>query len=269
MIMTSTISTTDQSTGGTSADSNERLLQQIENLDIQSSQKNNSHGGGGTTSSVATADLLDILEQDMSSKKNNQRSKNEYSSGDDNITNKSNNRRPLTRRYSGYNSGDSSIEGSFTSKLLGGYTDLLDDTDNNNDIAGEEKVDTHITEEEEFIPSILDDHSAIKKSTNNNNYAASTTNSSGKSSSDIEIYATTPTKTKDGSSLNNYQKSNKSPYNSSDNSSKAHHMAPLGKHIMWLYLTVTVLVLFRVLQLQLLFYFNLLGRNKTLQLLEV
>ena len=105
MIMTSTISTTDQSTGGTSADSNERLLQQIENLDIQG-------GHDQQTTSVATADLLDMLEQDMSNKVT-KRSNNEYSSGDDN----NNNRRPAQRRYSG-----SSIEGSFTSKLLGGYT---------------------------------------------------------------------------------------------------------------------------------------------------
>jgi len=241
MIMT--VSTTDQSitsAGNTSADSNERLLQQIENLDLASSQNNNSHGG--TTTSVATADLLDMLEQDMSSKATKRNKNNDGttypSSGED--------RRPAQRRYSG-----SSIEGSFTSKLLGGYTDLLDDDDNDTDNGGDDQADTHVAEEnssEEFIIPSIDD-SAIKKSTNN--YYAASTNSSGKSSSDIEISSSdieiyaTPTKTKDGSL--NYQKSNKSPYNSSDNSSKAHHMAPLGKHIILVVL------------------FNLLGRDKTLQ----
>ena len=268
--MTSTISTTDQSTGGTSADSNERLLQQIENLDLQSSQNNNSHNGGGTTtSSVATADLLDMLEQDMSNKatkRNNIDSKGrrEYSSGED-LTNSNNQRRPATRRYSGYNSGDSSIEGSFTSKLLGGYTDLIDDNSDNDDNInyggsgdnnsgdnynneGEEMADTHVTEEEEFIPSI--DDSAIKKTASNyaasNNYAPSTnyaaSNSSGKSSSDNsypqtnsypQVY-TTPTKTQDGSgsgSSANINRSNNSPYHSSDNSSNK--MAPLGKLLLF------------------------------------
>jgi len=259
------MSTTDQSAA--SADSNERLLQQIENLDLQSSQNTNSHNGGGTTS-VATADLLDMLEQDMSNKATTKRNNNEYdrtavySSGDD-ITNSNQNRRPAQRRYSG-----SSIEGSFTSKLLGGYTDLIDDNnsdndDNNNGYSDnygndyshnetEEMVDTHVTaEEEEFIPSI--DDSAIKKSASNNNYAASTnnyaastnnyaaSNSSGKSSSDnsypqTTIYST-PTKTQDGSgsrillgsASSNNNNSREQLYHSSDNSSKHHNMAPLGK----------------------------------------
>ena len=268
--MTSILSSTTEGNSSTnSRNSNERLLEQIENELHQNGPLNNvtsynssaDHNNGGdnnhnnhkqhNSSSVATSDLLDMLEKEVCSKHNLSmhggtttssnreapQSGGSYSDNDAQRGRKNNNRRHQSSGY--YSSGD--ISGSFTSKLLGGQSDLLDDNDNEGE--GEEyyanniNADNNNTHDDEgqFIPSI--DNEAVNI-TNIANYASSTTNSSGGKSSENSYNLSSSPNNNQASAASRRDSFNlsdsggggtRSPYLSDASNSKNH--ASLGKFI--------------------------------------
>ena len=258
--MTSILSSTTEGNSSTnSRNSNERLLEQIENELHQNGPLNNvtsynssaDHINGGEnnnnkhnhhSSSVATSDLLDMLEKEVCSKHNLSReapqSGGSYSDNDAHNTRgsrKNNRRHQSSSGY--YSSGD--ISGSFTSKLLGGQSDLLDDNEGEEEEYANNTTDDD--DEGQFIPSI--DNEAVNITATANTYASSTTNSSGGKSSENSYnhVSSSPNNNQASSVVNRRDSFNlsdggggtRSPYQSDASNSKNH--APLGKFYIMLY----------------------------------